>query len=160
MFIQIKDGQPFGYPVTDENFRLLIPSNISIPKYPLTKDILELGFAVYEFAQIPEIEDSALKVVEEGAPQWESDAVRGDFISQVWNVRDMTDAEKAAAIARQWDNVRLQRNRKLYECDWTQLPDAPLSEAKKIDWQTYRQLLRNVTNQPDPFAIDWPVPPS
>lgn len=160
MFIQIKDGQPFGYPVTDDNFRLLIPSNVSLPKAPLTKDILDLGFAIYEFSQIPEPAPSEFKVVEEGTPQWTSDDIRGDFVTQVWIVRDMTDAEKADAIAAQWNNVRLQRNSKLFSCDWTQLPDAPVTEVQKLAWQSYRQDLRNVTNQPDPFNITWPVEPT
>ena len=57
----------------------------------------------------------------------------------------------------QWPVVRSQRNAKLSASDWTQLPDVPL--ATKEAWATYRQALRDVTLQADPFAIVWPVSP-
>jgi len=53
--------------------------------------------------------------------------------------------------------VRAQRNARLSASDWTQLPDVPL--ATKEAWAAYRQALRDVTLQPDPFAIIWPVSP-
>lgn len=52
------------------------------------------------------------------------------------------------------------RNRKLVECDWTQLPDTPLST--KEAWATYRQGLRDLPNHvnwPKLSDSDWPVPP-
>jgi len=57
----------------------------------------------------------------------------------------------------QWPVVRSQRNALLSASDWTQLPDVPL--ATKEAWATYRQALRDVTLQADPFAIVWPVSP-
>lgn len=57
----------------------------------------------------------------------------------------------------QWPVVRAQRNARLSASDWTQLPDVPL--ATKEAWAAYRQALRDVTLQSDPFAIDWPVAP-
>ena len=57
----------------------------------------------------------------------------------------------------QWPIVRAERNRKLQACDWTQLSDIPLE--KKMLWETYRQELRDITNQPDPFNLIWPTKP-
>lgn len=57
----------------------------------------------------------------------------------------------------QWPVVRSQRNALLSASDWTQLPDVPL-ETKET-WATYRQALRDVTLQPDPFNVVWPVRP-
>lgn len=57
----------------------------------------------------------------------------------------------------EWPLVRAQRNALLKQSDWTQLPDVPL--ATKEAWATYRQALRDITNQPDPLNIVWPVPP-
>jgi len=54
----------------------------------------------------------------------------------------------------QWASVRAQRNTKLAQCDWTQLPDAPVDAAA---WAVYRQALRDITTQDDPFNIEWPV---
>jgi hypothetical protein len=57
----------------------------------------------------------------------------------------------------QWPIVRTERNRRLQACDWTQLSDIP-AETKAL-WEPYRQELRDVTDQPDPFNIVWPTPP-
>lgn len=56
-----------------------------------------------------------------------------------------------------WEEIRKQRNYKLYLCDWTQLPDAPLTTRQKTDWTSYRQALRDITSQEDPFNIVWPI---
>lgn len=39
------------------------------------------------------------------------------------------------------------RDKLLYNCDWTQLSDAPLSDEKKLEWSTYRQQLRDLPAQ-------------
>ena len=57
----------------------------------------------------------------------------------------------------EWALVRAERDRRLLACDWTQLPDVPL--ATKEAWAVYRQALRDITEQPDPFNITWPAPP-
>lgn len=57
----------------------------------------------------------------------------------------------------QWALVRDERNQKLQASDWTQMPDVTI--PNKTEWATYRQELRDVTNQPDPFSIVWPTPP-
>lgn len=57
----------------------------------------------------------------------------------------------------EWPLVRVKRDRLLQSSDWTQLPDVPL--ATKEAWAAYRQALRDVTLQPDPFNITWPQPP-
>jgi len=57
----------------------------------------------------------------------------------------------------QWETVREKRNKLLTDSDWTQLPDIP--QATKDLWEPYRQELRDVTNQPDPYNITWPTPP-
>ena len=60
----------------------------------------------------------------------------------------------------QWKVVRGQRDVKLQSCDWTVLPDVPMSDAKREEWETYRQALRDITDQSDPFNITWPTPPA
>jgi hypothetical protein len=64
------------------------------------------------------------------------------------------------ALAHTWKAVRSQRNSRLQASDWTQIPDPPLAAQKKQQWAQYRQALRDVTNQPDPFNIQWPTPPA
>jgi hypothetical protein len=47
--------------------------------------------------------------------------------------------------------VKMRRDRALIESDWTQLPTSPLSDAKKTEWETYRQALRDL---PDNISED------
>lgn len=60
-------------------------------------------------------------------------------------------------IDEKWSSVRADRNGLLAACDWSQLPDAPVDAQA---WAEYRQALRDITNQPDPFAIIWPEEPA
>lgn len=41
-------------------------------------------------------------------------------------------------------NLRSERNEMLMRSDWTQLPNSGLSEAKRTEWETYRQALRDL----------------
>lgn len=55
----------------------------------------------------------------------------------------------------------LKRQRILYASDWTQIPNNPLPTAKQTEWATYRQALRDITQQAGyPFNILWPTPPA
>lgn len=72
--------------------------------------------------------------------------------------------------------IRLYRNKLLLESDKYVLPDFPISDEKREEWNLYRQQLRNITNDLD--ASDfmlllhegemkvyketflWPVPPN
>lgn len=56
-----------------------------------------------------------------------------------------------------WLAIRRHRNRLLSESDWTQLPDA---NTDKELWASYRQVLRDLPNQTDPYSIVWPSPPT
>lgn len=79
---------------------------------------------------------------------------------QTWLVTNRTAEEIAQIEADQWASVRSERNAKLASSDWTQLPDAPLSNIEMQSWASYRQELRDITTQTDPFNIVWPVEPA
>jgi len=49
--------------------------------------------------------------------------------------------------------LKLERNRMLADCDCTQANDSPLSDAKKKEWATYRQALRDLTKTVDVDSI-------
>lgn len=72
-----------------------------------------------------------------------------DYATKQW-----VDPRTAAT---EWVLVRARRDELLAQSDWTQLPDVPL--PTKDAWATYRQALRDVTMQPDPFNIVWPTAP-
>tara|TARA_R100001530_G_scaffold47034_1_gene35345 strand:- start:69 stop:350 length:282 start_codon:yes stop_codon:yes gene_type:complete len=58
--------------------------------------------------------------------------------------------------------VRADRNAKLMTTDWTQLADAPVTEAKKTEWATYRQELRDYPAQASKVSElpSWPNEPT
>jgi hypothetical protein len=56
-------------------------------------------------------------------------------------------------------NVRSERNKRLVESDWTQLPDVNLSAAKKAQWAVYRQALRDITDNFEWNVTKWPEMP-
>ena len=68
---------------------------------------------------------------------------------------------QTAIIAEKWTQVRNQRDALLIESDWTDTLSAKarLGDALYNAWQNYRQALRDVTNQADPFTITWPTKP-
>ena len=88
-------------------------------------------------------------------------------------LRDMTAEEQAEYDARQVTpptafeqsmiDLRQDRNKLLLECDWTDLPNAVLSDEKKTEWQTYRTNLRDITNGlttvEDVNSVTWPTNP-
>jgi hypothetical protein len=60
--------------------------------------------------------------------------------------------------------LRVARDAELSACDWTQVPDSPLTAEQRSEWQMYRQRLRDlpsdyshVTSLED---VVWPDPPS
>jgi len=66
----------------------------------------------------------------------------------------------AVRDARAWAQVRAERDRLLADCDWTQMPDAPLTASVKQAWADYRQTLRDIPQeQDDPDSIVWPETP-
>jgi hypothetical protein len=70
------------------------------------------------------------------------------------DIEPLTAEELQSRVDTQWQVVRNQRNQMLKDSDWTQVADAPVDKAV---WATYRQALRDVTTQADPFKIDWPI---
>jgi len=73
-------------------------------------------------------------------------------VSHVW--RDGAWAfNEAGALAR----LRAERNARLLETDWTQLPDVP--EETRAAWREYRQSLRDHLQSVDPLSEEWPTPP-
>jgi len=77
---------------------------------------------------------------------------------KAYNVRvENTTAEEQTALTDQkWIAIRLERNRRLQITDWRASSDLTLSD----DWKTYRQALRDVPTQSDPYNITWPSAPS
>lgn len=154
MFIKLENGLPIGYPIVEDNLRYLFPNKFPNSYIFTPLDVEPLGYGIYEFTQIPTIE-YPMKAVE-------TVSVKGNdgIYYQSWDIVEMNEEEKAQATIVKALKVRSQRNFNLSQSDWTQLSDAPLTEAEKLGWDTYRQELRDMPNHPEfPWATPWPNHP-
>jgi hypothetical protein len=71
-------------------------------------------------------------------------------------VESTTTDEQTTLTNAKWVAVRNMRNNLLQATDWRASSDLTLADA----WKTYRQALRDVPTQSDPFNITWPTVPS
>jgi hypothetical protein len=142
-----------GAVITDSQLRAELP-NTSLPKV-LTPSILsDLGYdPVLEGPQpvlMPPYQTSARDGIYESGGQW--------FTKYIAIEPD--DDGKAAMDAAQAERIRADRNQRLTDSDWTQVPDAVNAGISIDAWASYRQQLRDVTMQPDfPWDVAWPEPP-
>jgi hypothetical protein len=145
VYALINDGAVAEYPVYEGDIRLR-HSNISWPQNGFTPPE-DYAYVLPE--DMPVVDHT--KNVIEGAPEYSANGWH-----QVWVVVDASAAEIDQRVAVEWSKVRTQRNGELQATDWTQLNDAP---ADKAAHEVYRQQLRDVTTQSDPFNLIWPVKP-
>ena len=82
--------------------------------------------------------------------------VEADRVLLIHRARDMTAEEITQRIEGLMGQLREGRNQKLKGSDWTQASDhsSPLADAKKEEWATYRQVLRDLPATVD--IADWP----
>jgi hypothetical protein len=74
-----------------------------------------------------------------------------------WVALDMDDEAKAAKDAEQAKAIRADRNKRIADCDWTQVEDSPVDKAA---WAAYRQALRDIPQQAGfPWEVQWPDMP-
>jgi hypothetical protein len=93
-----------------------------------------------------------------------------DYNSLIWypeNTQPQPTEEELIAhlptvdVEVRWDKVRNKRTKLLAWCDWTQMPDNPLSTELRDAWAIYRQQLRDITSQPvEPELVIWPDDPT
>ena len=90
--------------------------------------------------------------------------VEEDRVLLIHRARDMTAAEIADRESSHMNNLRELRNQKLVDSDWTHASDhpSPVAAAKKTEWETYRQALRDLPEIADPtiWPPSWPTEPA
>jgi hypothetical protein len=121
--------------------------------YPNTLSDIELsnmswsgneGYAFYPYIEI--------------TPEWNQFYTLSDVVNVVdADAKTVTGTITATPISDEdaWEIIRMDRGQRLRRCDWTQLPDSPLSPEQRAAYAVYRQELRDITTQPDPQAIVW-----
>ena len=147
MYLRIID-ETINYPYSISQLRNAYP-NVSLPA-ELTDSILT-DWDMYVVTPTPMPNDYT-KNITEGTP-----VLTDGVYYQNWIQTDASQSEIDYRLENQWFAVRQIRNELLVECDWTQLND--ISQTTKDVWSTYRQQLREITNQQNPFNIEWPVKP-
>lgn len=148
MYVKINNGSVEKYPYTIRDLYKDNP-NTSFPAEIPNERLADWDVFPVEFTTKPEA-DHTKNVVE-------STPINNNGWKQVWVVTDATAEEVAERTNNQAKEIRQKRTLLLAECDWTQLPDAPVD---KTAWTIYRQALRDITNQPEfPWNVTWPTKP-
>jgi len=150
MFALIINDTVSQYPYTIQQLRSDNP-NTSFPSQ-MTEEQLN-QFNVYNISQVGQPSVDYTKNVTESTPQ----KINGAW-TQVWTVSDATEEEITQRTTDKGNEIRSQRDALLTACDYTQLPDVPLTN--KSDWATYREQLRQIPEQSGfPWNITWPTSP-
>ena len=147
MYLRIINNN-IEYPYSLQKLRKDYP-NISFPS-EMTESLMN-EWDIYEVRQTPKPNDYTKNISEETPI-----LIEGVYY-QNWIQSDATQSEIDLRISDKWEEIRTQRNELLQECDWTQLSDIP--QTTKDLWSTYRQQLRDITSQSNPYFIVWPVKP-
>jgi hypothetical protein len=79
------------------------------------------------------------------------------------SIQSLTDSEIAANKVNALSALKTERNCRLNECEWSQLPDerAIVGSTKATEWDVYRENVRNVPFlSVDPrLPLPWPISP-
>lgn len=151
MYLKVS-GSVVTYPYSIQQLKME-NKNISFPSN-ITDALLET-FGVYPV----ELRDSGYdndytKDVLEVTP-----TLSGSVYIQTYEITDADETTLNTRKEIKWSEVRDERNELLRDCDWTQFQDSPITGSKLTEWQTYRQSLRDITNQENPYNITWPTKP-
>jgi hypothetical protein len=66
-------------------------------------------------------------------------------------------SERAKTSDEYWSEIRENRNQLLLDTDWTDLPNSPLTDAQKTNYQRYRTELRDMPQSTsNPKDVVWP----
>lgn len=146
-YARILNNQVVEYPVYEGDIRLRYPNTSFPPNFEPPEEYVRVE-------DIPPPSISHFKNLIEGAPlQTETGWMRN------WIVEDASYDEIQQRTESQWTNIRNQRNSLLQRSDWISARSVDTGEPVPEEWKIYRQALRDITNQEDPFNIVWPTPP-
>jgi len=152
MYLKVS-GSTIIYPYSVQNLK---NENLNTSFPTIITDSLLESFNIYKVEPRSSGYDSDdLKDVTEVTP-----TLSGSIYIQTYTISDADTETINKRREIKWSEVRSSRDSLLSESDWTQFNDSPISGSTLTDWQTYRQSLRDITNQSDPYDITWPNIPS
>lgn len=141
LLIQIRNGQAYEHPIFEDNFQQAFPSI----------DINNLPPEFARFDRVPPPNPGVYEAVEGPIYQWV-----GNIVKDVWAIRPMTDAERAAK------NEELTQGayniRDFFKTIAQQKIDESTTDAERQAWSEYLiQLEAYVVT--DPVKPNVPIPP-
>ena len=144
MYAKLTNGTPAKY--TLGQLRRDNPQ-ISFPK-SIPDDLLA-SYDVYPYSRpaVPEYDSLAWRLIDD-----EFVNVNGAWILPYkLEALPLEDAQR---------NVRSRRDSLLAECDWVVIMHTEKGTNIPMEWEVYRQALRDITSQEGfPFNVTWPTPP-
>lgn len=151
MYALITNGVATKYPYTVGDLRRDNPQ-VSFPKIVPEQMLFDYGMVLVQVQQQPSYNPHTQYIQTANLPT---------LIDGVWwitkTVINKTQEQIGADTISKSAEVRNKRNDLLSESDWTQILDAPVDRTV---WASYRQSLRDITDQPGfPWDVQWPVKP-
>lgn len=154
MLAKIINGSVVKYPYTildlfNDNPNVSFPNDVEG-----SEDILNT-YNVYTVQAVAEPSANVYKNVQEG-----SIVLDNGTWKQSWDVTDASEAQVNARLDTIKGAIKGRRQTELFNTDWTQLADSPLTSDKKAEFAIYRQALRDITAQAGyPDNVVWPDKP-
>lgn len=145
----LKDNKITERPIDVIDLRKKHP-NTSFPD-----DISKVDLTSYGVVTIKEVSKPSYNAQNQKLSEGEP-VLDGETWKQNWIVTSLTSDEINAKTNELWESIRSTRDELLAECDWRASSDRTMSD----EWKTYRQALRDITTQSDPFNITFPEIPT
>jgi|TARA_R110000823_G_C15938860_1_gene500231 hypothetical protein len=128
----------------------IVTNELTIPNTSLSKDINLATLDGLDYARVVVTTRPDYKV---GRVVTETVAKVSGVYTQQWNIDD--------SLVDYVSILRLDRDLRLSQSDFTQATDTTQTVTNKAAWATYRQELRDLpANTLDPENVIWPVSPS
>lgn len=151
-YIDIKTGE---YPINRQQLIERLP-NVEVPFVVDRTFLLEHGYdVVYQY------DDETLNPSPYEFRVFGNTPVKvGEYYQLPQSLVSHNPETIEAIKNNKWEEVRQERNKLLSETDFVLLTDAPITISKLEEFKQYRQALRDITNQEDPFNIEYPIKPT
>jgi len=152
MYTLISSGTVVEFPLSLNKWRLDNPL-ISLPENPTEEQLNEQG--IYSVQSTPKSSNNYTLNYQNTVVQNED----GSWVES-WTETPASDEEIEERTASKMIEVRQIRNKLLQETDWVSIKAKDDGEDVPTNWKTYRQALRDITEQEGfPHNVVWPNKP-
>lgn len=145
-YIKVIDEQNYVYPYNLNNLKIDFPNTSFSPN----SDLSDWGIHIVTITSKP---------TDQTKNYTESLVYENNQWIVNWVESNKTTEELVMVNENKWNEIRFERNSLLKDSDFTMCEDYPYRELTLNDWKQYRESLRNLTTQEDPFNITWPIKP-